>query len=104
MEARLKRLICMSFGVAGLFAAGFISQAPARSQDQAGATHSLVGNYLAGRFARTQQDTLNAADFYGRALQGDPGNEVLLDQAFQMEVMSGNWPKAIGLAEQYVGH
>ena len=100
MEARLKRLISMSFGVAGLFVAGFVSQAPARSSDGTDVTRSLIGNYLAGRFARTQQDTGNAADFYGRALQGDPGNEVLLDQAFQMEVMSANWPKAVPLAEQ----
>ena len=100
MEARLKRLICMSSGVAGLFVAGFISQAPARSPDEDAASHSLVGNYLAGRFARTQQDTFNAAGFYGRALQSDPGNEVLLDQAFQMEVMSANWQKAVPLAEK----
>jgi tetratricopeptide (TPR) repeat protein len=100
MEARLKRLISLSFGVALLSGAGFLSQAPARSPDDEPTSHSLVGNYLAGRFARTQQDTSNAADFYGRALMSDPGNEVLLDQAFQMEVMSANWQKAVPLAEQ----
>ena len=100
MVARRRRLVCMGFGVVGIFAAGFITQSLARSPEVSEGAQSLVGNYLAGRFARTQQDTGNAADFYGHALKGDPGNEVLLDQAFQMEVMSGNWPKAIELAEQ----
>ena len=80
------------------------TQAPARSPDVEPAatltTRSLLGNYLAGRFARGQQDTANAADFYTRALAQDPKNEVLLEQAFQMEVMNGNWENAIPLAEQ----
>jgi tetratricopeptide (TPR) repeat protein len=63
-------------------------------------SQSALGNYLAGRFARALQDTDNAATFYGRALSRDPGNEVLLEQAFQMETMSGNWDRAIPLAEQ----
>src|SRR5690606_6912027 len=29
-----------------------------------------------------------------------PGNEVLLEQAFQMEATSGNWPRAVKLAEE----
>jgi tetratricopeptide (TPR) repeat protein len=84
--------------------AGFFSEAPARSQDQDPAqdevSTSVLGNYLAGRFARAAQDTEEAAEFYGRALEHDPSNEVLLEQAFQMETMSANWPKAIPLAEQ----
>ncbi len=101
MQARLQKLVFLSLGVIALFTSGFIGSAPARSPDEAAATtHSLLGNYLAGRFARTQQDTEDAADFYGRALQHDPGNEVLLEQAFQMEVMAGNWPKALPFAEQ----
>jgi tetratricopeptide (TPR) repeat protein len=63
-------------------------------------TRSLLGNYLAGRFAKAQQDTSNAAEFYTRALARDPKNEVLLEQAFQMEVMNGNWQQALPLAEQ----
>ena len=101
MQARLSRLVFLSLGVIALFASGFIGTAPARStEDPATSTHSLPGNYLAGRFARTQLDTEDAADFYGRALQRDPGNEVLLEQVFQMEVMAGNWSKALPFAEQ----
>jgi len=61
---------------------------------------SVLGNYLAGRFARSSQDTESAAAFYGKALTRDPDNEVLLEQAFQMETMSGNWDRAVPLAEQ----
>jgi tetratricopeptide (TPR) repeat protein len=84
--------------------AGFFSEAPAYSQDQDfdqnEVSTSVLGNYLAGRFARASQDTDDAAGFYERALTRDPTNEVLLDQAFQMETMSADWPKAIPLAEQ----
>lgn len=64
-----------------LTVAGFLSEAPARSQ-----------NYLAGRFARTAQNVWEAAELYGRALEHDPTNEILLEQAFQVETMSGDWP------------
>jgi tetratricopeptide (TPR) repeat protein len=94
----------VGLGAVALTIAGFFSQAPARSQvqdpGQDALTASTLGNYLAGRFARTAQDTKDAAEFYGRALERDPSNEVLLEQAFQMETMSGNWPKAVPLAEK----
>ena len=61
---------------------------------------SVLGSYLAGRFARGLQDTESAAEFYGQALERDPGNDVLLEQAFQMETMAANWPRALPLAER----
>jgi tetratricopeptide (TPR) repeat protein len=104
MRGSLGRLLSIGLGAVVMTIAGFFSEAPARSQDQDPGqdevTTSVLGNYLAGRFARAAQDTQDAADFYGRALTRDPSNEVLLEQAFQMETMSGNWPKAIPLAEQ----
>ena len=98
MRFRLARVFMIGLGVSGL--AALVTQAPARSPDEDVETRSLLGNYLAGRFAKGQQDTDNAADFYSRALQRDPQNEVLLEQAFQMEVMNGEWQKALPLAEQ----
>lgn len=73
---------------------------PSKSESETELSKSILGKYLAGRFARGLQDTENAADFYGRALVRDPGNDVLLEQAFQMETMSGNWDRAIPLAER----
>jgi len=104
MRGSLGRALSVGLGAVALTIAGFFSQAPARSQDQDPTqdtlTTSALGNYLAGRFARTAQDTKDAAEFYGRALERDPSNEVLLEQAFQMETMSGNWPKAVPLAQK----
>lgn len=99
MRSRLGRIFVAGIGVSAL--AALISQAPARSPDDAVLeTRSLLGNYLAGRFAKGQQDTENAAQFYSRALVRDPKNEVLLEQAFQMEIMNGNWDAALPLAER----
>jgi len=99
MHLRFGRVFVIGLG-AGLLGA-FITQAPARAPDDEKAdTHTLLGNYLAGRFARAQQDTENAAEFYGRALSRDPKNDVLLEQTFQMEVMNGNWDRALPLAQE----
>ena len=66
-------------------------------------THSLVGSYLAGRFARAQNDAAEAAEFYRNALTFDPQNELLLEQAFQIEASRGDWPRAFKLAEDLIG-
>jgi len=104
MRGSLGRALSVGVAAIALTIVGFFSEAPARSQDQLPGQDdvetSVLGNYLAGRFARAAQDTNDAATFYGRALERDPSNEVLLEQAFQMETMSGNWPKAIPLAQQ----
>src|SRR6185312_24459 len=104
MRGSLGHVLSVGLGAVLLTVVGFFSEAPARSQDQDPGqdevSTSVLGNYLAGRFARSAQDTQDAAEFYGRALEHDPSNDVLLEQAFQMETMSGNWPKAIPLAEQ----
>jgi tetratricopeptide (TPR) repeat protein len=63
-------------------------------------TKSPLGSYLAGRLARGQHDTLAAASYYGKALQSDPTNEVLVDSAFQMEATEGNWDRAAELARK----
>lgn len=105
MRAKLARLASVTLGMVGLAIFGLVAQA--RTPDlpyngDAVAGRSLLGNYLAGRFARQQQDTESAANFYERALDFDPRNEVLLEQAFQMETLNGDWAKAIPLAERLV--
>ncbi len=74
----------------------------ARSAEDADASRSLLGSYLAGRFARAQQDTTQAANFYRSALDLDPGNEVVLEQAFLMEVSTGDWADAGKLGRELV--
>ena len=103
MRTTLGRLLTLSLTVVGLTLMGVMSGAPALSTDTSDMPDnpgSLLGNYLAGRFARAQQDNADAATFYGKALRSDPSNEVLLEQAFQMETMAANWVRAMPLAEQ----
>ncbi|MFM7084008.1 MAG: tetratricopeptide repeat protein [Hyphomicrobium sp.] len=65
-------------------------------------TPSLSGSYLAGRFARTDNDTLNAAEFYENALTLDPTNDLLLEQTLLMQASQGSWNRAVPLSETLV--
>jgi tetratricopeptide (TPR) repeat protein len=63
---------------------------------------TLLGNYLAGRMARTDHDMLAAAEFYSRALAEDPDNEIILEQTFLLETASAHWDRAVELAQELV--
>ncbi|HET7852029.1 MAG TPA: tetratricopeptide repeat protein [Methyloceanibacter sp.] len=63
---------------------------------------TLLGNYLAGRIARGDHDTAAAAEFYSRALAEDPGNELILEQAFLLETAAADWTRAVELARELV--
>src|SRR5690242_20914718 len=63
---------------------------------------TLLGNYLSGRLARGDHDTEAAADFYSKALAEDPGNEIILEQAFLLEAASAHWDRALPLAKELV--
>jgi tetratricopeptide (TPR) repeat protein len=63
---------------------------------------SLLGSYLAGHLARATRDSDNAALYYRRALAKDPGNQDILDEAFQLELASGNYAEAKSLAQRLV--
>ena len=63
---------------------------------------TLLGNYLSGRMARGDHDTEAAADFYSKALAEDPGNEIILEQAFLLEAAAAHWDRAILLARELV--
>ncbi len=66
-----------------------------RSED----TRTLLGSYLAGRLARSQRENSKAAKFYENALAKDPENELILERAFLLEAIGGNWDRAVRLAE-----
>ncbi|MFM1816320.1 MAG: hypothetical protein RLZ98_3015 [Pseudomonadota bacterium] len=61
-------------------------------------TTSALGNYLAGRFAKASNDTARAVTFYRRALAREPENERIVEQAFQVEAVEGNYVNARELA------
>lgn len=68
--------------------------------DERGAeTRSLLGSYLAGRLARSQRENSKAAKFYENALTKDPKNDLILERTFLLEAISGNWDRAVRLAE-----
>ncbi len=99
-----RRLVQLTAAALGTLAVCLTSatSGEARSSEDDDAPRSLVGSYLAGRFARTHHDSDKAADFYRLALTRDPGNEILLEQAFLTEATDGNWPRATVLAEELV--
>jgi tetratricopeptide (TPR) repeat protein len=93
-----------SVALAGVIAALGSAFAPAlaRADERPEEAQSLLGSYLAGRFARSLNDAASAAEFYRHALARDPGSDVLIEQAFVMEATEGNWPRALELARQLV--
>jgi tetratricopeptide (TPR) repeat protein len=66
------------------------------------ASGTSLGNYLSGRVARGDHDTIAAAGFYSKALASDPANEIILEQAFLLEAASAHWARAIKLAKDLV--
>lgn len=65
-------------------------------------SNSLLGSYLAGRIARYMRDGENAVVYYQRALEKDPANEAIVDDAFQLELSAGNFENAKRLAQQII--
>jgi tetratricopeptide (TPR) repeat protein len=85
--------------MAMLAAPAAYSEVASQGTDESG---TLLGNYLSGRLARGDHDTLAAAGFYSKALAGDPDNEIILEQTFLLEAASADWDRAIVLARDLV--
>ncbi|MBX2806461.1 MAG: tetratricopeptide repeat protein [Hyphomicrobiales bacterium] len=64
---------------------------------------SLLGSYLAGRLARSLRDNEAAADYYHEALEKDPASTQILEEAFQLKVVTGDFPEALRLAKELAG-
>lgn len=60
---------------------------------------SLYGEFLAGRFAQSQNDMPKAAKFFSQALKQEPGNAALQRQTYLLLAMSGRVDEAAALAE-----
>lgn len=61
---------------------------------------SLLGSYLAGRLARSVRDNEAAAEYYREALEKDPGSTQILEEAFQLKVVTGDFDEALKLAKK----
>ena len=101
MTRALKLLSALPIGISlsiGVAAPAFATQGGAA--DQVISQASLSGSYLAGRFAGKQRDNAIAALYFQRALEVDPGNPVLIERAFVLDLGAGNMQRAELLAEQ----
>jgi len=101
MRARPARHVANKALVATALAAliaGVPTTSRAETVDSSELAQTLSGSYLAGRFARAENDTSYAAAFYGNALVFDPSSDMLLEQALLMEASQGSWDNAIRLA------
>ena len=98
MRRCLSRLSIFTAVLAGVAASTPVGAGVADTEDQT----SLLGNYLAGRVARSQNDTGAAAQFYRQALMQDPGNNLLVEQAFLMETSEGDFVRAEALARELI--
>ncbi|MGH6865004.1 MAG: tetratricopeptide repeat protein [Methyloceanibacter sp.] len=101
-RAALRKWAWRSLLLVAIFAApsAYSEVIPADPGDQNAG--SLLGNYLNGRVARGSHDTSAAAEFYSKALESDPENEILLEQAFLLETASADWDRAVELARELV--
>src|ERR671936_663946 len=98
MRALLRNVLLTALTVFALSAASVtVSVAAGDPTGDGEQVHSLLGSYLAANFAKNENDPDHAAAFYRDALSQDPGNEVLLEQAFQAEASEANWDRAVGL-------
>ncbi|MCB1529109.1 MAG: tetratricopeptide repeat protein [Hyphomicrobiaceae bacterium] len=107
--ARHRSRFTLGTGLFALLAGGLIVlsvPASARDADELDgrfdSTHTLIGSYLAGRFAKSEHEIEQSADFYNSALIHDPNNAVLVEQAFLMELSAGNFSQASVLAGKLV--
>ncbi len=97
-------LIALCLGTAGMAPEAQALRAKGRSVPRAEAVDgtTLLGSYLAGHVARSERDNESAALYYRRALEKDPGNEEILDDAFKLELAAGEIDAARSLAQRLV--
>lgn len=106
----LLRSCCgLGAGLPAILAIGFFAiSEPSSARDaehldgRFDATQTLIGSYLAGRFAKSSNEIEQSADFYSSALIHDPNNDVLVEQAFLMELSAGDFDQVSFLANKLV--
>ena len=86
--------------VTGGCTAGQSTEAAAVSEAPDSST--VLGSYLAGRFASDEQDYGSAADYFLLALSGDPQNPELLEDAIKALVGAGRVEEARAVAPRLI--
>lgn len=78
------------------------ANATTSTEEVANYVQTFSGSYLAARLAHSDRDLSNASVFYQKALEADPDNLHLLEQAFSLTLADGNFDEAIKFAEKLV--
>ena len=78
------------------------ASAAARNATRSSIPETAAGRYLAARNARTVGDTIAAADFFGQALDIDPGNQTIIREAFAVLVAGGRIVEALKLTDTVI--
>ncbi|MEO0730578.1 MAG: hypothetical protein AAFY64_09370, partial [Pseudomonadota bacterium] len=109
---KLKAATLASVILAGSTIAAIVTSRPVIAQktnDQQPITtqpyqpRSALGSYLAGKLARSSNDSQAAATHFARALADNPNNASILAQAFLMQASEGNVDQATKLARRLIG-
>ena len=83
-----------------LMAGTVLSPAFAATESKPVAMQSLAGSYLAARVAVADRDTQNAVEYYSRAMELDPDNSKLREEAFLIFLANGDFADGIELAKR----
>ncbi|MGE0627736.1 MAG: tetratricopeptide repeat protein [Hyphomicrobiaceae bacterium] len=100
----LRSGVLWAFALAVLCGAGMALAAGSLARAEPADKHqpSLLGSYLVGRVARSQNDTEAAVEYFRRALIREPNNPLVLENAFFMEAAEGRIDEAAALARRII--
>lgn len=102
MRASLRKVFQSTATAIGILTFGLGTAQAANDFTTETDAHSLLGSYLAANLAKSINDSNSASSFYRSALDLDPANTVIIEQAFQTEATEGHWDRAVPLARQLV--
>lgn len=91
-------LCVISIAGALLFSGGVLADKPLPGLQSS----SFLGSYLAGRYASSNHDTIEAAQYMRRALDYEPNNKRILEQSFLLELMGGDWERSTDLSKKLI--
>lgn len=75
-----------------------------QQKSPANLSYPLVGNYMSGGFAMRSREHEIAAKIFLEAVKKEPENQILLKNAYNATLASGEVDEAIDLAQKYLQH
>jgi Flp pilus assembly protein TadD len=91
--------------IAGMWSAATLTTAslaaPASPSTAKPAQTGLAGALLSARFAREMSDPVTATEYYGKAMELDPSNPLVLQRSYSVAASAGNFDVAVKAAKAY---